>query len=161
MDLSALVVCRGNICRSPLAEVVLRDKAKARGIALHVESAGLTAETSGQQPDEKAILVGQQRGYSLQGLHSRTLTLKDIARFDRIYAVDKAVMADILDICPKPSREKVALYLAHTTLENKEIADPYKGILREFEHALDLIELGAEGILTYLTQKESLLVESF
>ncbi|MCF8780058.1 low molecular weight phosphotyrosine protein phosphatase [Vibrio sp. IRLE0018] len=158
MELSALIVCRGNICRSPLAEAVLREKAKASGIALHVESAGLIAETSGKQPDEKAIHVGQQRGYSLQGLHSRTLTFNDIARFHRIYAVDKAVMADILDICPKLSRNKVALYLAHTQLDNKEIADPYQGPLKEFERTLDLIELGADGILTYLTQKEALMV---
>lgn len=160
MDLSALVVCRGNICRSPLAEVVLREKAKARGLTLHVESAGLIAQTSGQQPDASTILVGQQRGYSLQGLHSRTLTLNDIDRFHRIYAVDKAVLAEILDICPKHSRNKVALYLAHTSLNNKEIADPYQGPLKEFERALDLIELGADGIITDLIHKQTLTVET-
>lgn len=160
MELSALIVCRGNICRSPLAEVVLREKAKALGLTLHVESAGLIAQISGKQPDSKAILVGQQRGYSLQGLHSRTLTLNDIERFHRIYAVDKAVLAEILDICPKLSRNKVALYLAHTPLDNKEIADPYQGSLKEFERALDLIELGADGIVTDLIHKQTLTVET-
>ncbi|MBT0328171.1 low molecular weight phosphotyrosine protein phosphatase, partial [Vibrio campbellii] len=70
-----LVVCMGNICRSPTGEAVLRTKAKELGISVEVDSAGTISYHAGNPPDARSMQAGKQRGYSFKGMRSRKVTV--------------------------------------------------------------------------------------
>ena len=79
---SILLVCLGNICRSPTAEVVLRAKAASAGLDIDIDSAGTGAWHAGEPPDARARTAGERRGYDFQGLSARAVERLDFARFD-------------------------------------------------------------------------------
>ena len=145
-----LVVCMGNICRSPTGEAVLRAKAKELGISVEVDSAGTIGYHAGNPPDARSMQAGKQRGYSFKGMRSRKVTVGDFDEFDMVLAADKANLADLLDICPTEHRHKVSLFLSHGDSDYDEIPDPYYGGDAVFELVLDLIEDASEVILKKL-----------
>ena len=145
-----LVVCMGNICRSPTGEAVLRAKAKELGISVEVDSAGTISYHAGNPPDARSMQAGKQRGYSFKGMRSRKVTVGDFDEFDMVLAADKANLADLLDICPTEHRHKVSLFLSHGDSDYDEIPDPYYGGDAGFELVLDLIEDASEVILKKL-----------
>ncbi|ARR43960.1 protein-tyrosine-phosphatase [Vibrio campbellii] len=145
-----LVVCMGNICRSPTGEAVLRAKAKEQGISVEVDSAGTIGYHAGNPPDARSMQAGKQRGYSFKGMRSRKVTVGDFDEFDMVLAADKANLADLLDICPTEHRHKVSLFLSHGDSDYDEIPDPYYGGDAGFELVLDLIENASEVILKKL-----------
>ncbi|AUW04507.1 low molecular weight protein-tyrosine-phosphatase [Vibrio campbellii] len=145
-----LVVCMGNICRSPTGEAVLRAKAKELGISVEVDSAGTIGYHAGNPPDARSMQAGKQRGYSFKGMRSRKVTVGDFDEFDMVLAADKANLADLLDICPTEYRHKVSLFLSHGDSDYDEIPDPYYGGDAGFELVLDLIEDASEVILKKL-----------
>ncbi|ABU71874.1 low molecular weight protein-tyrosine-phosphatase [Vibrio campbellii] len=145
-----LVVCMGNICRSPTGEAVLRTKAKELGISVEVDSAGTISYHAGNPPDARSMQAGKQRGYSFKGMRSRKVTVGDFDEFDMVLAADKANLADLLDICPTEHRHKVSLFLSHGDSDYDEIPDPYYGGDAGFELVLDLIEDASEVILKKL-----------
>ena len=145
-----LVVCMGNICRSPTGEAVLRAKAKELGISVEVDSAGTIGYHAGNPPDARSMQAGKQRGYSFKGMRSRKVTVGDFDAFDMVLAADKANLADLLDICPTEHRHKVSLFLSHGDSDYDEIPDPYYGGDAGFELVLDLIEDASEVILKKL-----------
>ncbi|MHA2709491.1 low molecular weight protein-tyrosine-phosphatase [Vibrio owensii] len=145
-----LVVCMGNICRSPTGEAVLRAKAKELGISVEVDSAGTIGYHAGNPPDARSMQAGKQRGYSFKGMRSRKVTIGDFDEFDMVLAADKANLADLLDICPTEHRHKVSLFLSHGDSDYDEIPDPYYGGDAGFELVLDLIEDASETILKKL-----------
>jgi protein-tyrosine phosphatase len=81
-----LVVCMGNICRSPTGEAVLRAKAKELGISVEVDSAGTIGYHAGNPPDARSMQAGKQRGYSFKGMRSRKVTVGDFDEFDMVLA---------------------------------------------------------------------------
>lgn len=145
-----LVVCMGNICRSPTGEAVLRAKAKELGMSVEVDSAGTIGYHAGNPPDARSMQAGKQRGYSFKGMRSRKVTIGDFDEFDMVLAADKANLADLLDICPTEHRHKVSLFLSHGDSDYDEIPDPYYGGDAGFELVLDLIEDASEVILKKL-----------
>ncbi|WP_050909921.1 low molecular weight protein-tyrosine-phosphatase [Vibrio campbellii] len=145
-----LVVCMGNICRSPTGEAVLSAKAKELGISVEVDSAGTIGYHAGNPPDARSMQAGKQRGYSFKGMRSRKVTVGDFDEFDMVLAADKANLADLLDICPTEHRHKVSLFLSHGDSDYDEIPDPYYGGDAGFELVLDLIEDASEVILKKL-----------
>ncbi|WP_440885475.1 low molecular weight protein-tyrosine-phosphatase [Vibrio campbellii] len=145
-----LVVCMGNICRSPTGEAVLRAKAKELGISVEVDSAGTIGYHAGNPPDARSMQAGKQRGYSFKGMRSRKVTVGDFDEFDMVLAADKANLADLLDICRTEHRHKVSLFLSHGDSDYDEIPDPYYGGDAGFELVLDLIEDASEVILKKL-----------
>nr|WP_319535079.1 low molecular weight protein-tyrosine-phosphatase [uncultured Vibrio sp.] len=142
-----LVVCMGNICRSPTGEAVLRAKANELGVAAEIDSAGTIGYHTGNSPDQRAMLAGKQRGYSFRGMRARRVQSDDFEYFDIILAADKANFADLLDICPAVHHHKISLFLSHSDSSYDEIPDPYYGGEGGFELVLDLIEEAAEVIL--------------
>ncbi|WP_407332689.1 low molecular weight protein-tyrosine-phosphatase [Enterovibrio sp. 27052020O] len=142
-----LVVCMGNICRSPTGEAVLRAKAAARGLDVIVDSAGTIGYHTGAKPDSRSREAGEARGYDFSGMSSRKVEVADFERFDLILAADKANLADLIDICPSEYRQKVSLFLSHGAGEFDEIPDPYFGGKHGFERALDLIEQASDSLL--------------
>ncbi|HCE2188313.1 TPA: low molecular weight phosphotyrosine protein phosphatase [Vibrio parahaemolyticus] len=145
-----LVVCMGNICRSPTGEAVLRAKAKELGVDVDIESAGTIGYHTGNTPDSRAMAAGKQRGYSFKGMRARQVSVQDFEDFDLVLAADKANLADLLDICPAEHRHKVSLFLSHSNSSYDEIPDPYYGGDDGFELVLDLIEEASVAVLQKL-----------
>ncbi|TOG16608.1 low molecular weight protein-tyrosine-phosphatase [Vibrio parahaemolyticus] len=145
-----LVVCMGNICRSPTGEAVLRAKAKELGVDVDIDSAGTIGYHTGNTPDSRAMAAGKQRGYSFKGMRARQVSVQDFEDFDLVLAADKANLADLLDICPAEHRHKVSLFLSHSNSSYDEIPDPYYGGDDGFELVLDLIEEASVAVLRKL-----------
>ncbi|HAS6644496.1 TPA: low molecular weight phosphotyrosine protein phosphatase [Vibrio parahaemolyticus] len=147
-----LVVCMGNICRSPTGEAVLRAKAEELGVDVDVDidSAGTIGYHTGNTPDSRAMAAGKQRGYSFKGMRARQVSVQDFEDFDLVLAADKANLADLLDICPAEHRHKVSLFLSHSNSSYDEIPDPYYGGDDGFELVLDLIEEASVAVLQKL-----------
>ncbi|CAI2299372.1 TPA: low molecular weight protein-tyrosine-phosphatase [Vibrio parahaemolyticus] len=145
-----LVVCMGNICRSPTGEAVLRAKAEELGVDVDIDSAGTIGYHTGNTPDSRAMAAGKQRGYSFKGMRARQVSVQDFEDFDLVLAADKANLADLLDICPAEHRHKVSLFLSHSNSSYDEIPDPYYGGDDGFELVLDLIEDASVAVLQKL-----------
>ncbi len=145
-----LVVCMGNICRSPTGEAVLRAKAEELGVDVDIDSAGTIGYHTGNTPDSRAMAAGKQRGYSFKGMRARQVSVQDFEDFDLVLAADKANLADLLDICPAEHRHKVSLFLSHSNSSYDEIPDPYNGGDDGFELVLDLIEEASVAVLQKL-----------
>lgn len=137
-----LIVCLGNICRSPSAEAVLRAMAKKMEIDIEVDSAGTINFHQGNSPDRRSIEAGKARGYSFKGIRSRPIDVADFEYFDLILAADNQNVADLKVMCPQHLQYKISLFLtyADTNLERQEIPDPYYGGDNGFELVLDLLE---------------------
>ncbi|MGF1775832.1 low molecular weight protein-tyrosine-phosphatase [Vibrio nomapromontoriensis] len=150
MKPSILVVCMGNICRSPTGEAVLKACAKRRGIAVEVDSAGTIGFHEGAAPDARAKVAAEARGYSFADMSARQVTDEDFYHFDMILAADKDNLSDLKLRCPNHLQSKVSLFLSHGCTGETEIPDPYYGGEQGFERVLDLIEEAAERVLDKL-----------
>lgn len=145
-----LVVCMGNICRSPTGEAVLKSKAETLGIEVLVDSAGTIGFHQGNPPDRRSKAAGEKRGYSFKGITSRKVLLDDFDKFDLILAADNANLSDLEQLCPEHLKYKLALFLSFGTSNYQEIPDPYYGEGDGFELVLDLIEESSVAILDSL-----------
>ncbi|MBE8567443.1 low molecular weight protein-tyrosine-phosphatase [Vibrio splendidus] len=142
-----LVVCMGNICRSPTGEAVLRKKAQQMDIDVTVDSAGTIGFHQGNPPDSRSKSAGENRGYSFKGITSRKVVMNDFDEFDLILAADQANLDDLTSQCPAHLQYKLALFLSFGESQYQEIPDPYYGEGNGFELVLDLIEESSEAIL--------------
>ena len=147
---SILIVCMGNICRSPTAEAVFRAKAAQLGVNVRVDSAGTIAYHQGEGPDSRAQSAGKQRGYSFAGMRARQVSDQDFVDFDWILAADQDNLTYLRQHCPTAYHYKLDLLLAKAGMEEREIPDPYYGSDSGFEHVLDLLEEAAERLLPTL-----------
>ncbi|AYV20522.1 low molecular weight protein-tyrosine-phosphatase [Vibrio mediterranei] len=144
---SILVVCMGNICRSPTGEAVLRSRAANQGVEVLIDSAGTIGYHHGDAPDKRAQAAGEARGYSFSGIKARQVTDEDFEVFDMILAADKDNLADLKQRCPQHLKYKLSLFLSHGSSSYSEIPDPYYGGEQGFELVLDLIEEAADAVL--------------
>ncbi len=145
-----LVVCMGNICRSPTGEAILRAKSQQLGIPVEVDSAGTIGYHQGNPPDSRAKAAGEQRGYSFKGIRARKVVESDFDEFDLILAADKDNLSDLIAQCPQHLQHKLKLFLEFSDADYDEIPDPYYGGDSGFELVLDLIEDAAEKVLKTL-----------
>jgi protein-tyrosine phosphatase len=148
--LRILLVCRGNICRSPTAEGVLRALARGHGIAdrLVIDSAAIEGWHVGEAPDPRATSVAQAHGVDIGCLRARQLQDVDFASFDLILGMDRANMEALRARRPPSARARLACladYLRRTGAT--EIPDPYLGDISTFEQAYALIRAACEGLL--------------
>ena len=154
--LRVLMVCMGNLCRSPMAEAVLRAKLSQAGLApvVVVDSAGTHGFQKGSLPDPRAVSQATSRGYSMQGLTSRPLVAADFSRFDLLLAMDRDNLNTLRERCPKSEHGRLQLLLAFAPVPSaNEVPDPYYGSVAGFEHALDLIEPACDGLLHDLRRR--------
>ncbi len=145
-----LMVCLGNICRSPTAEAVLRQRAEAAGVALTVDSAGTYGGHAGAGPDSRSRAAGERRGYDFTGIQSRQVQDSDFVEFDVILAADNSNFADLKALCPVEHQHKITLLLSFNDQAVQEVPDPYYGGDQGFEQVLDLIESACDGLLMQL-----------
>ena len=146
-----LVVCMGNICRSPTGEAVLRSKIEQRGLDIEVDSAGTIGFHQGNPPDPRSMEAGKARGYSFAGMLSRKVANSDFVDFDMILAADNENLSDLRARCPADLQHKVSLFLSHADCGYDEIPDPYYGGGNGFELVLDLIEQASDELLDKLS----------
>lgn len=145
-----LFVCMGNICRSPTAEGVFRQKVIDAGLQdqIHIDSAGTHAYHVGEPPDSRAQAAALKRGFDLSVQRARRVSPADFEEFDYIIAMDNSNMADLQAICPPGHEHKIRLFLEFgERFDVTEVPDPYYGGRTGFERVLDLIEDAAEGLL--------------
>ena len=148
-----LLVCLGNICRSPTAEGVVRTIAAREfpGLPLYVDSAGTANYHEGEPPDRRTIAAGRRRGYELASLRARQVCAEDLAGFDYVLAMDRANLAELGRFTGESPRARVGLFLQFSPEAGvDEVPDPYYGGTEDFERVLDLCEAGARGLLRRL-----------
>jgi len=151
-----LMVCLGNICRSPTAEAMLRHKVHEAGLdgRVEVDSAGTADYHVDSPPDRRAIAHGERRGLKMKHLRGRQVSRADFERFDFILAMDDDNLAGLERIRPAGSRAKVALLMSYAPAAGStEVPDPYYGGAEDFERVLDLVDLAADGFIAELTLK--------
>ncbi|HET7793241.1 MAG TPA: low molecular weight protein-tyrosine-phosphatase [Rhizobacter sp.] len=151
--MKVLMVCMGNICRSPTAEAVLRHKLAAVGLAekVTVDSAGTQGWHEGSPPDHRSVAHARRRGYDLTPLRSRPVVAADFERFDLILAMDGDNLAILEERCPPQHRPKLGRFTHHARRHRvDEVPDPYSGGAAGFEHVLDLIEDACDGLVAML-----------
>jgi protein-tyrosine phosphatase len=146
-----LMVCLGNICRSPLAEGLLQSKIKKDSV--FVDSAGTAAYHVGKLPDKRSIEVAHKYGIDITNQKARKFTVKDFDVFDFIYAMDKTNYQNIVLLARSENdREKVKMILNEThPNKNTEVPDPYYGGKQGFENVFSMLEEACEIIAKRLT----------
>ena len=155
-----LFVCLGNICRSPTAQGVFRQRVQRAGLteAIETDSAGTHGFHVGDPPDRRAQATSGARGVDISDIRSRRFYPYDIGTFDYILAMDDENLANLLGYAADPSeRDRIhrMLDFAAKTKE-REVPDPYYGTTGGFEHVLDLIEDAADGLLRHVRQVHKL-----
>ena len=145
-----LVVCLGNICRSPLAEGILKSKLPEN---FTVDSAGTISLHEGEHPDKRAIETAENHGIKIGKQRSRPITKKDLEDFDMIYCMDISVYEDVISMAKnEEQREKISLFLEEADIpeNNFEVFDPYWSGLDGFEKVYQLLDQASESIKTKL-----------
>ncbi len=151
-----LVVCLGNICRSPVAEGVLRARLQASSLRdrVSLDSAGTGDWHVGEPPDRRAIANAASHGIDIAGLRARQLSAEDYRDFDWLLCADRANLREVRARAPQGARARSALLLDWCgTVADGEIPDPYTGGPAQFEHVFDLLDRAADGAIARLRQE--------
>ncbi len=146
MPAKILMVCLGNICRSPLAEGVLRAKLSHQNF--EIDSAGTGNWHVGHPPDKRSVAVAQKYNIDISHLKGRQIQPADFEAFDYIYVMDLNNLSDVKALAKNEQQaQKVTLILDELFPgENLEVPDPYYGTERDFEHTYDLLNQACEVI---------------
>jgi protein-tyrosine phosphatase len=153
-----LFVCLGNICRSPMAEGVFRALVDEEGLAhrFEIDSAGLGTWHLGQAPDERAQAAARRRGIDISGQSARQVQDEDFDRFDLLLVMDRSNFAELKRRAPAESHAKIRPFLDFAPkARTKDVPDPFYSGADGFDHALDLIEEAARGLLASLAGEET------
>ncbi|WP_400079460.1 low molecular weight protein-tyrosine-phosphatase [Winogradskyella sp. R77965] len=137
---SILMVCLGNICRSPLAHGILQSKLPEDHF--YVDSAGTAAYHIGNTPDKRSITVARNNDIDISTQRARQFKISDFDAFDYIYAMDQSNYTNIISLArSNKDIEKVKLFLeVNDAISNKNVPDPYYGELSDFENVYALID---------------------
>ena len=153
-----LMVCMGNICRSPTAEGVLRAKVAQAGLAslVQIDSAGTHNYHPGSPPDERSQEHALARGYDLSQLRARQVQDADFERFDMIFAMDWDNLSLLQADCPSEHQSKLQLFMQHADQSLKlgeVVPDPYHGGKAGFDQVLGLLEAASDGLVRKLRHR--------
>lgn len=148
MTTRILMVCLGNICRSPMAEGIMRYRAKEAGLHIEVDSAGTANYHVGNEPDHRAIRCMLRHGIDISHLRGRQFSVEDFELFDRIYVMDASNYQNILNMAlNEKHRSKVEMILNEVTPgQNLPVPDPWFGDMTDFENVFDMLDEAAVKI---------------
>lgn len=145
MKTKVLMVCLGNICRSPLAEGILKSKVDLDKV--FVDSAGTAGYHVGNPPDPRSIIVAKKFGLDISGQRCRRFSTIDFLEFDHIYVMDKSNYANVARLATSEEQlNKVKLLLDEVNFGLSEVPDPYYGGEDGFEKVYQMIDLACEAI---------------
>jgi protein-tyrosine phosphatase len=148
---AVLMVCLGNICRSPLAEAALRAEAEAGGLDIVVDSAGTGSWHVGNPPDRRAQAVARGHGVDIGSYRARQVKPADFRRFSHIFALDPDNLADLRRIAPKDATAELRLLMDMVPgREGTGVVDPYYGDDAGFETSWADVSAAARGIVKAL-----------
>lgn len=138
----------GNICRSPLAEGIMKEKIKKYNLKMEVDSAGTTAYHQGELPDPRSIDIAEKYGIDITDQISRKFQMTDFDKFDKIYVMDKENYSDILSLARnQEDAQKVDMILNEANPgQNLAVPDPYYGGKDGFHHIFKLLDSACENI---------------
>ncbi len=147
--MNILMVCLGNICRSPLAQGILEHKATSKNISIYVDSAGTSSFHVDEAPDYRSIQVARKYQIDISNQRGRQFTATDFDTFDWIFAMDISNFNNIISLARSESdKQKVSLILdVLYPGKNQSVPDPYYGGQDGFEHVYNLLDKACEKIL--------------
>jgi protein-tyrosine phosphatase len=151
MIAAVLVVCLGNICRSPMAQGAIETAARRAGLPLYVDSAGTSGWHIGDPPDPRAMAAAAARGHDITRQRARPLCCDDFDVFDLILAADRRNLSALQQRRPQAARARLGLLLDEVpALAGRDVPDPYYDGPEAFAHALDLCEQAAAALVARL-----------
>ena len=156
MNYRVLMVCMGNICRSPTAEGVLRKYIQNNnlGDVIEVDSAGTHGYHVGEAPDSRTQRAAAARGYNLSQLRARKVARQDVDYFDLILAMDKSNLDNLRRMAPPEAHQRIKLFMNFSrNFDDDEVPDPYYGLGHGFDLVLDMVEDAAQGLIDDLKKK--------
>lgn len=150
METKVLMVCLGNICRSPLAEGILKSKVDSNKV--QVESAGTGDWHIGQLPDKRSIKVAKEHDLDITDQRGRQFNRSDFKNFDLIFVMDNSNYNDVMALAEnKEDQKKVHLILNEIFPdENLDVPDPYMGGESGFKNVYDMLDQATDKIVERL-----------
>ncbi len=144
-----LMVCLGNICRSPLAHGLLREKSETNKLEIEVDSAGTSGFHAGEAPDPRMRETAKRYGLNIDDLRARKFVRSDFSEFDLIYAMDKSNYSNIIALASNEAdKAKVKLILNESNPgKDLEVPDPYYGGDQGFIDVYNMLDLATDKIL--------------
>jgi len=151
-QMKILMVCLGNICRSPLADGLLRDKINKYGLNSQVDSCGTSSFHIGEKPDERMMETALKHNCNLSNLSARQFTPKDFKQFDVIYVMDYSNYNNVISLAENESDKQKVKYFLNELFpnENRAVPDPYYGGEQGFENVFELVDKTTDVILEKL-----------
>ena len=150
------MVCLGNICRSPMADGLMRKKVEEANLGIIVDSAGTSGLHAGEAPDHRMRQTAKQLGTPIDSLRSRKFIVTDFDNFDLIFVMDKSNLSNVLNLArTKEDKEKVHLILnmSHPR-KDLEVPDPYYGGEQGFIDVYTMLDEATDVILEKIKHKE-------
>lgn len=143
-----LFVCRGNTCRSPMAEAVARTRAGIVGVDAIFKSAGIAVSVIGAPADPRAIACAAKMGLDLTAHRADATTMPLLSAMDRIYALDREVRDQLMAQTPQPRQSRIHLLMSlvpETGLT--DVADPWSGTAADYDGAFALIDAAVAALI--------------
>ncbi len=150
------MVCLGNICRSPMADGLLRRKVKEHNLNVFVDSAGTANYHIGSPPDHRMIETANSRGTEIQNLRARQFSKKDFQDFDLIYVMDESNLSNVNKLTTSSiEQQKVKLILKELyPNESLKVPDPYYGSMNDFMEVYNLLDEVTDVIIEKIQNGE-------
>jgi len=155
---NVLFVCLGNICRSPLAEGIFRNKVKSAGLedSFTIDSCGTSAFHIGEQPDPRSAANARENGVILDH-QARQFIVEDFDRFDYILPMDTSNMRNVQQLATADSAAKVVMMRDYDLQgQGLDVPDPYYGGSRGFQNVFDILDRATEGLLADIRKERGL-----
>lgn len=150
-----LFVCLGNICRSPLAEGILRRRASEAGLDLFIDSAGTGNYHIGDPPDARAMVAAREHGFEISALRARKIRTHDFSAFEMILVADRQNLAEVMRIAPEGENtivEMMTKFSSDPARVNSDVPDPYYS--GQFDPVIALLEDCIAGLIAHLKEEQ-------
>lgn len=155
MTTRVLMVCLGNICRSPTAEAAVREAAEAAGVDIEVDSAGTGAWHVGKPPDRRMTAAAAEDGLTLSG-SARQVTADDFADYDLIVAMDTSNRTDLQRMAADDgARDRVRLFREYAGEADQDVPDPYYGGPDGFRDVVAIVRRSAQGLVEAIARDDA------
>lgn len=150
------MVCLGNICRSPIAEGVLKHKFQQKNIEAIVDSAATGSWHVGEQPDYRAYSVSKKNGIDISQQKGRQIDKKDFDKYDRIFVMDREIRDNVMKVARNNEDKRKVDYLMNVLDKdsNRPVPDPYFGGQEGFENVFAMIDEACEKICEMIVSGE-------